>query len=97
MTMGSIQGIGVDVVDVQRLKKVLDQQGAYFVGKVFTDGEIAYCQMKKNPHEHFAARFAAKEAVAVESLQGGRRSARGIANAFVDVAHGEHRCSVCGD
>lgn len=62
--MGSIQGIGVDVVDVQRLKKVLEQQGSYFVDKVFTASEIAYCQMKKNPHEHFAARFAAKEAVA---------------------------------
>jgi holo-[acyl-carrier protein] synthase len=64
MIMGSIQGIGVDVVDVQRLKKVLEQQGSYFVGKVFTDSEISYCQSKKNPHEHFAARFAAKEAVA---------------------------------
>ncbi len=62
--MGAIQGVGVDVVDVQRLKKVLEQQGAYFVGKVFTDAELAYCQSKKNPHEHFAARFAAKEAVA---------------------------------
>jgi holo-[acyl-carrier protein] synthase len=64
MNMGAIQGIGVDVVDVQRLRKVLEQQGVHFIGKVFTDGEIAYCQSKRNPHEHFAARFAAKEAVA---------------------------------
>ena len=62
--MAAIQGIGVDVVDVQRLRHVLEEQGAYFVGKVFTDAEIVYCQSKRKPHEHFAARFAAKEAVA---------------------------------
>jgi holo-[acyl-carrier protein] synthase len=62
--MSAIQGIGVDVVDVQRLTHVIAEQGAYFIGKVFTDTEIAYCQSKKKPHEHFAARFAAKEAVA---------------------------------
>ncbi len=62
--MELIQGIGVDVVDVQRLKQVIEEQGAIFVNKVFTDAEIAYCHSKKKPHEHFAARFAAKEAVA---------------------------------
>ncbi len=62
--MASIQGVGVDVVDVQRLKEVMEEQGAHFVTKVFTDTETAYCRSKKKPHEHFAARFAAKEAVA---------------------------------
>ncbi len=61
--MARIQGIGVDVVDVQRMKQMLAEKGDAFVSKVFTETEIAYCRKKKNPHEHFAARFAAKEAV----------------------------------
>ncbi|MDP2883977.1 MAG: holo-ACP synthase [Ignavibacteria bacterium] len=61
--MGVIQGIGVDVVDVKRMKIVLDARGTPLIKKLFTDPEIAYCTSKKKPHEHFAARFAAKEAV----------------------------------
>jgi holo-[acyl-carrier protein] synthase len=64
MNMGAIQGIGVDVVDVQRLRKVIEEQAAFFLNKVFTTPEIEYCRARKNPHEHYAARFAAKEAVA---------------------------------
>ena len=61
--MGVIQGIGVDVVDVKRMKIALDAWGPRLIKKMFTDREVAYCQSKKKPHEHFAARFAAKEAV----------------------------------
>ena len=62
--MGNIKGIGVDVVDVKRMKKVLDEQKEYFLNKVFSDMEVTYCRTRKKPHIHFAARFAAKEAVA---------------------------------
>lgn len=61
--MGALLGIGVDVVDVKRMKIVLDARGAPLIKKLFTENEIAYCAAKKNPHEHYAARFAAKEAV----------------------------------
>lgn len=61
--MAAIRGIGVDVVDVTRMKEMLRDEGDAFTTKVFTEAEIAYCRSKKNPHEHFAARFAAKEAV----------------------------------
>ena len=61
--MGAIVGIGVDVVDVKRMKIVLDARGMPLIRKLFTEAEIAYCAAKKNPHEHYAARFAAKEAV----------------------------------
>lgn len=67
-----IKGIGVDVVDVTRMKHMLRDQGEAFTAKVFTEAEIAYCRSKKNPHEHFAARFAAKEAVS-KALQTGWR------------------------
>lgn len=61
--MGAILGIGVDVVDVKRMKTAIDAWGPALVKKMFTETEVAYCKSKKKPHEHFAARFAAKEAV----------------------------------
>ncbi|MBI3586357.1 MAG: holo-ACP synthase [Ignavibacteriales bacterium] len=61
--MSTIQGIGVDVVDVDRMKQALDAWGQQLMEKLFTKAEITYCTAKKNPSEHFAARFAAKEAV----------------------------------
>ena len=72
--MGAIQGIGVDVVDEKRMKIALDAWGPALVKKMFTDTEIAYCKSKKKAHEHFAARFAAKEAVskAMETGWGGK-------------------------
>jgi holo-[acyl-carrier protein] synthase len=62
--MGNIQGIGVDVVDVQRMRDVLEKQGKIFMNKIFSDMEVTYCKTRKKPYIHFAARFAAKEAVA---------------------------------
>ncbi len=64
VTKGNIVGIGVDVVDVARMKDVLEKQGDFFYRKVFSDMEMTYCKTRKKPYIHFAARFAAKEAVA---------------------------------
>lgn len=55
-----IFGIGIDNIEVARVEKQLEQNG--FKEKIFTAGEIEYCQAKKNCAESFAARFAAKEA-----------------------------------
>src|SRR5436305_12787322 len=60
----SVLGIGVDLIEVERIQHSLDRFGERFMKRVFTDGEIAYCQSMKYPARHFAARFAAKEAVA---------------------------------
>src|SRR3954465_9220723 len=59
----SVLGIGIDLVETQRIEHSLDGFGEPFLHRVFTDGEIAYCQSMKYPARHFAARFAAKEAV----------------------------------
>jgi len=56
-------GIGVDMIEVERIEHSLERFGARFIQRVFTEGEIAYCQSMKYPARHFAARFAAKEAV----------------------------------
>jgi len=57
-----ISGIGVDLVEIERLHKILDRWGEKFVQKVFADEEISYCRKHVLPAMHFAARFAAKEA-----------------------------------
>ena len=59
----SVLGIGVDLVEVERIQHSLDRFGERFMNRVFTEGEIAYCQSMKFPARHFAARFAAKEAL----------------------------------
>lgn len=58
----AILGIGVDVIEVERIQHSLDRFGDRFLNRVFTQGEIAYCQSMKFPERHLAARFAAKEA-----------------------------------
>jgi holo-[acyl-carrier protein] synthase len=59
-----ILGLGLDLVDVERLRKALDRSGDRFARRVFTVGEQAYCTAKADPVAFYAARFAAKEAVA---------------------------------
>jgi holo-[acyl-carrier protein] synthase len=58
-----IRGVGVDWVSVPRMAAILDRQGERFERRVFTEGERAYCRTHARVHEHYAARFAAKEAV----------------------------------
>lgn len=58
----SVLGIGVDIVETARIDRSLERFGERFLHRVFTGGEIEYCQSMKYPARHFAARFAAKEA-----------------------------------
>ena len=55
-------GIGVDIIEIERVEQVIEKRGDRFLEKVFTPQEIAYCRTKKSPAASFAARFAAKEA-----------------------------------
>ncbi len=57
-----IHGIGIDIVDVQRLEQAIRRWGKRFVERVFTPEEIKYCSGKATPYNSYAARFAAKEA-----------------------------------
>jgi holo-[acyl-carrier protein] synthase len=59
-----IHGIGIDVVEVARIATAIERHGEPFLAKLFTAAERAYCESRKNPAMHYAARFAAKEAVA---------------------------------
>src|SRR5436309_2438943 len=56
-----VVGIGVDLVDVDRVKQILARRKT-FVERVFTPDEISYCERQASPAECFAARWAAREA-----------------------------------
>lgn len=58
-----VLGIGTDIIEIDRIKKSIDDYGNHFLNKIFTQTEIDYCSKKANKYQHFAARFAAKEAV----------------------------------
>jgi len=58
-----ITGIGVDIIEIARIQRAIDESGRHFLEKIFTGGEIAYCESKPHAAQHFAARFAAKEAL----------------------------------
>ena len=54
---------GIDIIEVERIKRAIECHNNRFLYRIFTDNEIAYCNSKnKLRYEHFAARFAAKEA-----------------------------------
>jgi holo-[acyl-carrier protein] synthase len=58
-----IFGIGTDITEVERIAASIEKQSG-FKEYVFSQNEIAYCESKTNKYEHFAARLAAKEALA---------------------------------
>lgn len=58
-----IIGTGIDLVENSRIAASIEKFGDRFLHRIFTPGEIAYCAPKTNPVPHYAARFAAKEAV----------------------------------
>jgi holo-[acyl-carrier protein] synthase len=57
-----IAGIGVDLVHVPRIRQAIERWQERFLERVFTAEEIAYARRRRDPAEHLAARFAAKEA-----------------------------------
>lgn len=59
-----IYGAGVDIVEIPRMRSAISKHGDIFVNKLFTPREIAYARARKSSAQHFAGRFAAKEAFA---------------------------------
>ena len=54
---------GVDIIEIDRIKESIENIGEKFLKRVFTDKEIEYCESKKSQkYQHYAGRFAAKEA-----------------------------------
>ncbi len=57
-----IVGSGIDIAEVPRIAQSIERFGQRFLHRIFTEGEIRYCEPKANRVERYAARFAAKEA-----------------------------------
>jgi holo-[acyl-carrier protein] synthase len=60
--MSNIIGLGLDATEIPRIAALIERYGERFIRRLFTDGEIAYCNRRRTPAIHFAGRFAAKEA-----------------------------------
>ena len=80
-----IYGIGTDIIEVSRIHAVMEKDIG-FREKIFTSGEIAYCETKRHKYENYAARFSAKEAF-MKAIGTGWRF--GIRFADIEVYHDE--------
>ena len=56
-------GVGIDIIDVERFRKKIFKQNIKFYQRIFLESEIKYCLRFKSPYEHFAGKFALKESV----------------------------------
>ena len=79
----AITGIGIDLVEVERIRALLERHGERFKARTFTEVEVTYCDACADPAMHYAARFAAKEAGA-KAL--GTGFAQGVSWADIEVA-----------
>lgn len=77
-----IIGIGTDITECLRIANMIERHGELFIGRVYTDHEISYCSTRKAATQHYAGRWAAKEAV-LKALGTGWR--RGISWRDVEV------------
>lgn len=92
-----IVGIGTDIVECVRIGKMIEEHGETFLRRVFTPREISYCNSRKHCTEHFAGRWAAKEAI-LKCLGTGWR--KGICWTDMEI-YNEHegapRLYLCGE
>lgn len=75
--MSQIIGIGIDIIEITRIERAMVKSPERFLKRTFTDSETQYCEKKKNKYQHYAARFAAKEA-AMKALGTGWRGGIGF-------------------
>jgi holo-[acyl-carrier protein] synthase len=58
-----IAGIGTEIVECLRIRRMIEQHGERFLLEIFSEAEVLFCQSRKLATEHFAARWATKEAI----------------------------------
>ncbi|MBJ7449052.1 MAG: holo-ACP synthase [Parachlamydiales bacterium] len=61
---GFVKGIGTDIIEIDRMKRAIERHHKRFLERIFTEKERLYCNRYPDSMPHYAARFAAKEAVA---------------------------------
>ena len=91
-----ILGIGTDIVECPRIGKMIEQHGELFLRRVYTERETRYCHSRKHAIEHFAGRWAAKEAI-LKAMGTGR--SQGITWTDIEVRtepNGKPQVMLCG-
>ena len=92
-----IVGLGTDIIEIVRIGQMVERHGELFLGRVYTDDEVSYCQRRKESYQHFAGRWAAKEAVMKQSQEPVERLVRPAVNAFGAIgARLQKRCAPLG-
>jgi holo-[acyl-carrier protein] synthase len=89
-------GIGSDITECLRMARMIERHGDLFINRVFTPDEVSYCQNRKQATQHFAARWAAKQAV-LKAI--GARWRRGISWLDIEIvsdSQGKTAASVRG-
>ena len=81
----TLAGIGVDMLEIARMQHALDER-PYFIRRLFTEDERMYCEHTARPAEHYAGRFAAREAV-LKALGLGLGNGVGIGDVSVVKLH----------
>lgn len=92
----TVIGIGTDIVECLRIAKMIERHGELFINRVYTDHEIEYCRARKAATQHYAGRWAAKEAV-LKALGTGWR--RGISWRDIETRNepgGKPTIAMCG-
>ena len=89
-------GIGTDMVNIKRIKKILKNNGTRFKNKIFSESEINYCEKKRDPAPFYAKRFAAKEAFS-KALGTGIRKGINLKNIIIfNDVYGKHKIKLKG-
>ena len=83
-TGGPVIGRGPDIIECVRIAKMIEKHGELFLNRVYTRNEIAYCSCRKSANQHYAGRWAAKEAV-LKAL--GTGWARGIQWTDIEIGN----------
>ncbi len=90
--------IGTDIVEVQRIRDMMDRWPSRFINRIFTQVEIDYCTRQNVPAIHFAGRFAAKEAVKKALYASGTSAPVPFSSVSVDrTADGRPQVTWTGD
>jgi holo-[acyl-carrier protein] synthase len=92
-----IVGIGTDIVECVRIGRMIAEHGELFLQRVYTDKEIRYCRSRRQATEHFAGRWAAKEAVLKALGTGWRRNISWRDVEIRNDASGQPRVAVRGE
>ena len=91
-----IIGIGTDIIECPRIGRMVENHGELFLRRIYTEREIRFCQARKHAIEHFAGRWAAKEAI-LKAL--GTGWTRGVGWTEIEIRSGDDgqpRVLVCG-